>query len=276
MIEYKIDSIATAEWKMSYATFGHGKQPFVLLPGLSLRPVTPMAQAVAMQYRAFHDDYIIHLIDRRSDIPDGYTIEQMAHDTATAMTTLGITNACVMGCSQGGMIAQIIASRYPHLVKKLVLCNTASHPSAMSTRVVSRWIELAQEGDVAALNRDVFAHVYSQAYYKKHAQAFALAEKIGSSEDMERFARLAMATCGYDLRAEQQNIKCPTLVVGSKIDNVLGAESSVELSTALNCELIMYAEYGHAAFDEAPDLHRRLLRFLANNESAKTEKRIGE
>ncbi len=263
MIDYDVDSITTSEWTMDYATFGHGEQPFVLLPGLSLHAVTPLAQTVAMQYRAFHDSYKVYLIDRRRNVPMGYTLDQMAEDTAQVMKSLGIGNAYLMGCSQGGMMAQLIAASHPQLVSRLVLCNTAAYPSAMSQQVIGRWIELALSGNVVALNRDVFAHVYSEAYYQRYASAFAIAEKLGNDDELRQFVRLAQACNGYDARPMLEHIKCPTLVVGSSIDNVLGGECSVELAQALQCELVMYDEYGHAAFDEAPDLHSRLLEFFS-------------
>ncbi len=262
MVKYKIDSISTDKWVMDYATLGHGEKPFVLLPGLSLHAVTPMAQTVAMQYSAFHEDYTIYLFDRRRDVPQGYTLEQMAEDTVQAINLLSLNDICMMGCSQGGMMAQLIAARHPGLVSRLVLCNTASHPSPMSEQVIGRWIELAQNGDVVTLNRDIFAHVYSQAYYERYAHAFAVAEKLGSEDELRQFVRLACACRDYDARPELEHIKCPTLVVGSSIDNVLGSESAVELAQALQCQLIMYDEYGHASFDEAPDLHGRLLEFF--------------
>lgn len=258
-------TLTTPTMQMDYCTFGDGKQPFVIIPGLSLLPVTPMAQAVKMQYRAFHNDYRVYLFDRKHNITGGYTIEQMAHDTAAAMIQLGLDGACVMGCSQGGMIAQVIAATHPQLVSKLVLCSTAPHPNPTAERVLGRWIELARQGDVKALNRDVFAHVYSKDYYEKYAQSFALAEDLGSPEDLERFVHLATACLDFDLRQLLPRIACPALVVGSHIDNVLTGEGSQEIARALNAQLIMYDNYGHAAYDEAPDLHSHILEFFGTS-----------
>lgn len=262
MIKVQTDTVTTGNVAMDYATFGNGEQAFVLLPGLSLLPVTPMAKAVAMQYKAFHKDYKVYLFDRKRDVSMGYSIAQMAEDTAAAMQALGIKNAYVMGCSQGGMMAQVMAATHPELVSKLVLCCTAARPSATAEKVLGHWVELAREGDVKPLNRDVFAHIYSEAFYNKNAQSFALAEGLGSEQDLKRFIALGSACQDFDTRQMLSLIKCPTLVVGSNIDNVLGGESSIELAEALQCQLIMYDEYGHAAFDEAPDLHERLLSFF--------------
>lgn len=257
-----VDVVSTAEFEMDYFCFGEGQQPFVIIPGLSLLPVTPLAGAVASQYRSFCKDYRVYLFDRIRKVPQDYTVEQMAAHTATAMRQVGISNACLMGCSQGGMIAQIIAATEPDLVSKLVLCSTASHPCATATRVLGNWVKLAQAGNIAAFNRDVYKHVYSQAYYDKNEQAFIYAEKLGTPDDIAHFIPLARACEAFDSRPLLPRIQCPVLVVGSNIDNVLSGEGSRELASILGCDLIMYDEYGHAAYDEAPDLHNHLHKFF--------------
>ena len=49
-------------------------------------------------------------------IPKDYTIADMADDQAKVLKTLGISDACVMGVSQGGMISMHLAAKYPELV----------------------------------------------------------------------------------------------------------------------------------------------------------------
>ena len=78
-----------------------------------------MADAIAKQYRRFHEDYIVYVFDRKRDFDDGYSVEDMAEDTAEAMKRLGLKDACVMGCSQGGMMAQVLAAKHPELVSQL-------------------------------------------------------------------------------------------------------------------------------------------------------------
>lgn len=257
-----VNCARTTDFEMDYFSFGNGKTNLVILPGLSLLPVTPMAKAVVMQYRKFHNDYTVYLFDRKRVVPEGYTIEQMAQDTVEAMRIAGIDNAILMGCSQGGMIAQVIAAKWPQMVKKLVLCSTAAQPDDNALKVLSGWIKLAQSGNMQAFNRDVFKHVYSQEYYEKYEQSFKLAEDLGTPADVEHFIPLAKACLGYDSREILSSIKCPVMVVGSNIDNVLGGESSRHLAQALDAQLLMYDKYGHAAYDEAPDLHDHLLKFF--------------
>ena len=63
------------------------------------------------------------------------------------------------------------------------------------------------------------------------------------------------------------NLKCPTLVLGAELDRTLGVIASREIAEALErngvpVELYVYENYGHAAYDEAPDFRSRILEFL--------------
>ena len=118
-------SLSIENSTLDYAVFGKGEKPLVILPGLTLRDVKGAGAGLALMYRLFARDYRVYVLDKKSDIPENCTVADLAEDTAAAMRVLGITEACVFGVSLGGMIAQELAVRYPHLVKKLVLGVTA-------------------------------------------------------------------------------------------------------------------------------------------------------
>ena len=68
----------------------------------------------------------VYIFSRKSNLKYGYSTREMAKDQANAMKAIGISNAMIVGVSQGGMIAQYLAIDYPELVKKLVLAVTVS------------------------------------------------------------------------------------------------------------------------------------------------------
>lgn len=58
-----------------------------------------------------------------------YRLEHMASDTIGLMDRLQLDDAHIVGVSMGGMIAQILAARYPHRVKSLVsMMSTSGAP----------------------------------------------------------------------------------------------------------------------------------------------------
>ena len=71
-------------------------------------------------------EYKVFIFDRKDHIEEGMTIEDMADDLYHSLEALHIDNASVIGISQGGMIAQLFAIKYPQKVKKLVLALTLS------------------------------------------------------------------------------------------------------------------------------------------------------
>jgi pimeloyl-ACP methyl ester carboxylesterase len=78
---------------------------------------------------------------------------------------------------------------------------------------------------------------------------------------------LAKACLEYDAFAGLEKLKCPTLVLGAELDQVLGVIASREIAEVLKqngvpTELYVYENYGHAAYDEAPDYRARILEFL--------------
>ncbi|RKJ38891.1 alpha/beta hydrolase [Acutalibacter sp. 1XD8-33] len=242
--------------------FGRGDRPLVMLPGLSVKGVREAALPLAWMYRSFAKDYTVYVFDRRDSVPAGCTIRDLAEDTVRGMERLGLSQADVFGVSQGGMIAQELAIRHPALVRRLVLAVTASRPNQVMKETLARWMELARRGDWPALTVDMMERMYSASYVKKYRWLFPLLSRMGKPRDPGRFIALAEAclTCGS--YPELYKITCPVLVLGGVEDRVLTGRASEEIAEKLGCEIHMYENLGHAAYDEAPDFNRRVLAFL--------------
>lgn len=261
-MNFEIKQVKTERFTMNYLKSGSGKRAFVIIPGMSLKSVLGSAEAVAGEFSEFTGEYTVYLFDRREDMPDKYSVYDMADDTSEAMTVAGITSADIFGASQGGMIAMVIAAKYPSLVDKAVIASSLAKPNEYVPRVFSRWKELAEKRDVPALNRDVFTKVYSDAYYSSYSDVFAVLEKEGTDEECRHFAILAEAVLGFDFYGRLNEIKCPVLVMGDRNDRVFGGEASELIAEKLGCEIYMYDGYSHAVYDEAPDFRKRVYDFL--------------
>ena len=262
MAEPIIRTVRTENAEMEYFTFGQGNRPFLILPGLSLRSVMASAGAIMDAYAVFAEKYTVYVLDAPKDIPDGYTIRMLAEDTAAALSLLGVRGADVLGCSMGGLCAQVLAALRPDRVRKMVLAASAARPNACSRGVLRTWAELAAKGDVKGLNRLVAQKVYGKAFLECYAAAFAALENAGTGEEMRRFAILAGAVETESTWDSLRLIRAETLVIGSWDDAVFTGEASIELARALHCPLFLYTGYGHAVYDEAPDFKKRILDFL--------------
>lgn len=259
----KESSIAVGDSKIDYAVFGKGKKPLVIIPGLSLRDVKGAGAGLALMYRIFAKDFRVYVIDKKSDIREGCNVSDLAKDTADAMRSLEITDACILGVSLGGMIAQEIAIECPELVKKLVLGVTSSRVNETVTAAVSKWIALAERGDFGGIVKDMTTVMYSDRYVKRYGWLFPILARFAKPKNEERFIRLAKACLTCDTYDRLEKITCPTLVLGGADDKIVTGDASVEIAEKLGCDVYMYEGLGHSAYDEAADFNTRVMKFLS-------------
>ena len=258
----KESTVSLENGTVDYAVFGRGDKPFVIIPGLSLRDVRGAGAGLAMMYRMFADEYRVYVIDKNSRIPEGCTVADLAEDTADAMTKLGLADACVMGVSLGGMIAQELAIRHPELVKKLVLGVTASRTNDTMNAVVSRWINLAGNGGFGGIVRSMMGVMYSADYAKRYGWMFPILAKFAKPKNEERFIRLAKACLTCDTYDRLGEISCPALVLGGADDKIVTGEASLEIAGKIGCAVHLYEGLGHSAYEEAADFNKRVYDFL--------------
>lgn len=256
----KIDGVG-----MDYISFGKGSVPLVIIPGLSFNRVGGMALPMALSYRIFAKDFKVYLFDRKDEIPEGYSIKDIADDTAAAMKKMGIFNAHILGVSQGGAVAQYLAVYYPELVRSMVLGVSYSRCNPTVEAVIKAWVDDAKAGKLDKIAREMMPLMYSDAYLKKYKMMIPILGKMAKGRDAERFRILAEACLSCNIYDELCNVKCPVLVIGGACDKIVGAEASPEIAEALKCEIHMYEDLGHAAYEEASDFNKRVLEFFAKN-----------
>ena len=256
--------VAIGDTRMAYVSFGRGERKLVVLPGLSdgLATVKGKALILSAPYRRHLRDYTVYMFSRKDDMPEGYTIETMADDQALAMEMLGIGRACVLGVSQGGMIAQSIAIHHPEAVEKLILAVTAPNANDVVREAVSGWIDMAGRGDHAALMADTAGRMYSAAYLRKNRRLFPLLARLTKPASYDRFLKNARAILGFDARGELSAIRCPTLIIAGSDDRTVGSAAAGELHRGIaGSELFVYDGLGHGLYEEAADFYDRVLAF---------------
>ena len=263
MYRTEIKTIKTDRFEMDYFVFGEGKKNFVMIPGVSIEPVSRSADAVAAAYDMFGRDYTVYVFDRAKDIRRNYSIEDMAEDTAEAMKLAGIRDAYILGASQGGMMLLCIARDHPELVNRGILASTAARVTGQGAAVLTRWRDMALSGDIEKLNHEMFSKLYTPEYIETYKDVFAALEKQGDEEELLKLANLCNACLGFDCLDELPGIRRPMLVIGAENDTVFPAEiSSKEMAEKTGWELYIYEHYCHAVYDEAPDYKDRIMAFF--------------
>lgn len=258
----KESKLELGDVQLDYITFGRGAKTLVMIQGLNTRGIKGAALSLAYMYRMFAKEYKVYLFDRREDIKEGVTVRELAADVAMAMDALGLAGADIFGVSQGGMIAQYLAIDRPDLVHKLVLAVTLSRSNETVKTVVEQWIARTEQGDMKSLVYDMAEKMYSESYVKRYKPFMPLLTILQTPKDVPRFIALAKACLTCDAYEELDRITCPVLVLGGAQDKVVTGNASEEMAEKLGCELYMYPELGHAAYEEARDFNKRVYEFL--------------
>ncbi|MBQ6585379.1 MAG: alpha/beta hydrolase [Coriobacteriales bacterium] len=247
---------------VDYFRFGKGTQDLVFVQGLSLWDIDAVSAAgMKLAYRRYGKRFRVHVFDRPAQLPADCSIEFLADDLAARMAQKGITNAYLVGVSQGGMIAQYLALKHPDLVRKLLLVVTCAQPDDVLRGVVANWLELAAKGDQRGLVMDFMPRVYSKAYIKRNGWMLPfLARK--KTMPMERFSTLTRALLTLDTLEQLPGIACPVYALGGACDGIVSIEAFQRMVGALGCDSYVYPDLAHGIYDEARDFHDRVLAFL--------------
>lgn len=248
--------------QIDYITFGIGAKPLIMIQGLNTRSIKGAGISLAYMYRIFAKDYKVYLFDRRTDIREGITVRDLATDIALAMDTLGITNADIFGVSQGGMIGQYLAIDRPDLVQKLVLAVTLSKNNDTINDVINNWIEMTVQGNMKELVEDMAIKMYSNEYVKRYKLFMPLLTALQKPKDIQRFITLAKSCLTCNAYEELDKITSPVFVIGGQQDKVVTGQASEEIAEKLGCQIYMYDNLGHAAYEEAKDFNNRVYEFL--------------
>lgn len=175
-----------------------------------------VTQAFAHEYRVIAGDTRGH---GRSAKPDGpYTIALFAEDWFAALKNLRVRQACLIGFSQGGMIAQTLAVQHPEIVGALVLVSTSCRSDPGAYDKLEERIRVARtEGPVASA-RLAAQSIFSKAYMQARPDAVEEFVNWRAGMDQEPLVHATRAGYGFDVSAQLASIGVPTLVMYGEED----------------------------------------------------------
>jgi 3-oxoadipate enol-lactonase len=168
-----------------------------------------------------------------TDKPDGpYDMEMFARDTAALADALGLKQLCVIGLSQGGMVAQKLALLRPELVAALVLVSTSckSDPS-LRDNMEARIAAMDKAGPQAAA-MIAAESIFSPAWRAANAAALARFVEWRAAMPMAPLNSATRALYDFNLSGDLPKIAAPTLVIAGAED-VLTRPKGMEEIAAL-------------------------------------------
>jgi 3-oxoadipate enol-lactonase len=254
-------------FRIEYETTGGG-EPLLLINGLGSD-----RSEWLFQLPAFARRFRVIAFDNRgaggSDTPPGpYTTAQMADDAAALLEHLAVDRAHVLGVSLGGMVAQEVALRHPHRVRKLVLACTAPGGEASvrpAPEVLGAFVH-SPGADPEEEIRRTLPFLYTEGYRRSHPEeieAFVrrrLAKPVSAAGNAAQLA----AAVGHSAWDRLGFIGVPTLVVTGDGDMVVSPENSRRIARRIpGAKLVLLPGGPHRFFAENADaFNREVLTFL--------------
>lgn len=216
---------------MYYEDYGHGR-PLVLLHGAGSTAQTSfgaLIPALAAHHRVIAPEQQDH--GHTPDIGRPLTFAQEADDTAALLERLGITDADVIGFSNGGIVAMELAMRHPTLVHKLVVCSSYYSHAAMPPAF---W--------------DGMAHATMANLPPALMTAFEAAQPDPAMRRRMFEQQVALMQHFTDIpEPALQAIKSPALVLVGEHD-VMSIEHASSLAHLLHAQLVVYRGAGHGTY----------------------------
>lgn len=230
-------------WPIWYESHGSGR-PLVLLHGGLATNATWAAQITGLsQHRrviAVERSGHGHTPDR--DGPLSY--QQMTDETAEFLGALGLSSVDVLGWSDGGMVAFLLAARYPNLVGTLSLTGTGFSSEGYVPGAIQELIALEAPDPELQIYRDLYA-----AASPDGPEHFSIV--------WEKIRKLWGEP--FDWHSQLARVAVPTLVIVADDDYVTVGHAE-EMARRINQgQLAVIPGASHLVPMEKPELFNRLV-----------------
>lgn len=161
----------------------------------------------------------------------------------------------LVGWSMGGMVALLVAARYPEKVEKLVLVSTT--PKFIATDDFPAGLPLA-------LLRRLEKRIKAEGIRAFHSLVFPDGHSTGLADlTIDQALKELAALEQVDLRGLLSSVKAPTLIIHGDKDEICLPGAAQYMSEAIaGSELVLMAEVGHAPLIETPERFNELLCWL--------------
>jgi len=234
---------------LPYASFGNGLHNLVVFDGLDFRhkPPPPIMLRMSTGYlRELKDSYRIYIVNRKPNLPSGYSLRDMSDDYAVMIENELGGVADIIGVSTGGAIAQYFAIDHPDLVGRLVLVMTGSHLTEEAKELQRQVAELARKGKrraaYASLSMAIIRKGITRHFFKLFM--WLMGSLMIPADPSDGIVEIEADNC-YDLSDQLDRIKAETLVIGGEEDFFYAIRETADRIP--NARLVLYPNLGHDA-----------------------------
>ena len=251
---------------MHMVSAGNGP-PLTFIHGLGWdhRMWRPAFDHYAGRYRTIAGDSRGHGL---SDMPDGpYTMAQFADDWAGALDAVTALPGCVIGLSQGGMVAQALAIAAPHKVKALVLVSTTCRAATDTTANMADRLEKIRKAGARAGAEIAATSIFSEGFRTANPAYIEAFIEARATQPQEPLISAMAALSHFDYCAGLEQLDIHTLVIAGTQDALTPPDAVRAVAAHIpNAELVEMPGAGHIIPTEQPEAFFTIIdRFLSQH-----------
>lgn len=263
IFEYKNQNI-------NYLVEGSGK-PLILLNGIMMTVAS--WEPVAEPLRKDNTLIRLDLLDQGASEKQStnYEISDQADLVASFIKFLGYEKVNIVGISYGGYVGLNLASRYPDLVDRMVIFNSAADVDERDKEMFKQFIHVANLDDAYAFYLTTIPLFYSPTFYTTHNKWMKDREQLlikffENANYRQTVKRLATSCLGHDVRKNLSKITAKTLIVNGEEDYLIPIDKQrFLLDNIPNSNLVSMGKTGHVSPYENPIVFTSLIYGFINN-----------
>jgi len=194
-----------------------------------------------------------------SSCPEGdYSMADLIQDTVRLLEALEIRDCLFVGLSIGGIIAQGLAASHPHLLRAMVISNTAARIG--TPEMWQQRIGALRAGGIEALADSVMERWFARSFRERRPLELAAWRNMLTRTPLAGYIGCSAAIAATDFSASSADLSLPTLALAGSEDGSTPPEvvrATAALIRGSRFELIDNA--GHLPCVEQPAEYARIL-----------------
>lgn len=259
---------------ITYDVWGSNrKSPIVLLQGLGMD-----SRGYGLQRFLLSENNMCIAIDPRgsatSPAATEFSLYRLTRDVLRVMENEGVTSAHVVGCSMGGIVAQILATIYPKKVKSLTLVSTSCTQHQWRSELLQEWKQRLQMRSSRVLDREILSWLIGPRLLHRSTVFLPIAQKLFQEIDVNQFCMQIDAICAFSdsFKDRLKTVDVPTHVIVGSQDTLTPVGDSQEICMYIkNSELSIVYGTAHGLIIESPiNIGRLILDGIEKADSALT------
>ena len=202
-----------------------------------------------------------------TDAPSGsYTLELLAEDAVGLLDALDMDRVAFVGLSMGGMIGQCLALNYPHRLKSLVLCDTASVIPAEAQPVWQERLGKVSTKGMEAIYEETLERWFTPAFLRREPPMVKLIREQILATSVAGYVGCGEAIRRLNYLDRISRIETPTLIIVGEDDPGTPVSAAKAMhERILGSSLVVLPSARHLSnVEQTEAFNAALLEFLKN------------